>query len=464
MPAILRRSLLSLRDLLITVGPFVVLALALMALAYWWLQPTPPKKVVMATGPENGAYAAFGKRYAEQLAKFGITVELRTTEGSAQNLALLNDKNSGVDLAFVQGGSSEKLRAIDEDVTDVTLESLGSLFYEPMWVFYRLPAPDAKASTGKAAKPAPPLNQLTDLKGLRVNVGRPGSGIGPLFDKLIDANGLARTDFKLSNLGSTPAVMGLLGGELDAVVLVSAPEAVLVQMLLRTPGIGLLNFDQGEAYARRFSFLSPVTLPRGIVDLAQDIPSQDVKLIAPTATLVAQSDTHPALLQLFAQAAVRVHGDSGWFNKEGVFPNALYLERPLADEARRMYTSGPPFLQRHMPFWLANLVERMWVVLIPILAVLLPLSRIVPPLYEFRVRSRIFRWYGKLRGIEDELASGNARPATLLDELNALDRKVEAINVPLSHADELYALRSHIQLVRKKLKMLNEPLEQPAAA
>jgi TRAP-type uncharacterized transport system substrate-binding protein len=461
MPALLRRSLLSLRDLLLTAGPFVVLAIALLALAYWWLQPTPPKTVVLATGPENGAYAAFGKRYADQLKKFGITVELRTTEGSAQNLALLNDRRSGVDLAFVQGGSSEKLRAIDEDATDVTLESLGSLFYEPMWVFYRLPA----AANGKAtAKPAPALNQITDLKGLRVNIGRPGSGIGPLFDKLIDANGLDRSHFKLSTLGSTPAVMGLLAGELDAVVLVSAPEAALVQMLLRTPGIGLMSFEQSEAYARRFSFLSPVTLPRGIVDLATDIPPQDVRLIAPTATLVAQSDTHPALLQLFAQAAVMVHGDSGWFNKEGVFPNALYLERPLADEARRMYSSGPPFLQRHMPFWLANLVERMWVVLIPILAVLLPLSRIVPPLYEFRVRSRIFRWYGKLRSIEDDLAGGNARPAALLDELNALDRKVEALNVPLSHADELYALRSHIQLVRKKLKLLNDPSEQPAAA
>lgn len=460
MPAVLRRSLLSLRDLLVAVGPFLVLAIALLGLAYWWLQPTPPKRVVLATGPENGAYASFGLRYAEQLKKFGISVELRTTEGSSQNLALLNDKTSGVDLAFVQGGSSEKLRAIDEEHTNVALVSLGSLFYEPMWVFYRLPA----APGGKGAKPAPVFNQLTDLKGLRVNVGRPGSGIGPLFDKLIDANGLDKSDFKLSTLGSSPAVLALLSGELDAVVLVSAPEAALVQMLLRTPNIGLMNFDQGEAYARRFAFLSPVTLPRGIVDLAQDIPTQDVKLIAPTATLVAQSDTHPALLQLFAQAAVRVHGDSGWFNKEGVFPNALYLERPLADEAKRMYTSGPPFLQRHMPFWLANLVERMWVVLIPILAVLLPLSRIVPPLYEFRVRSRIFRWYGKLRSIEDELAHSSALPAALLEELNALDRKVEAINVPLSHADELYALRSHIQLVRKKLKLLNEPHQQPAAA
>ena len=465
MPDGLRRLLPSLRDLLLTAGPFVLIAGVLLGLAYHALQPTPPRRVVMATGPENGAYANFGRRYAEALRAFGIVVELRTTEGSAANLALLRDGRSGVDIAFVQGGSSDKLRAIDEVPGDSPLASLGSLFLEPVWVFHRLP-PAAPAAAGRRGAATPPVRtQLSDLKGMRVNIGQPGSGTAPLFDKLVDANDLSRADFRISQLAPTPAIVALLGGELDAVVLVSAPEEPLVQMLLRTPGIGLLDFPQGEAYARRFPFLSAITLPRGIVDLAQDTPRQDARLIAPTTTLLARADTHPALLQLFAQAAVAIHGGAGWFNRQGQFPSTQLLEHPLAEEARRLYANGPPFLQRHLPFWLANLIERMWVVLIPLLAVLLPLSRILPPLYEFRIRSRIFRWYGRLREIEDALAASSAQPAALLDELSRLESRVEAIQVPLSHADELYALRSHIQLVRRKLVLRQpEPAESVSAA
>jgi hypothetical protein len=245
-------------------------------------------------------------------------------------------------------------------------------------------------------------------------------------------------------------VVDLLAGDLDAVVFASAPESLLVQMLLQTPGIALFDFGQADAYSRRFPFLTAVTLPRGVVDLARDLPPRDVRLVAPTATLVARRGTHPALIQLFVQAAQQIHGGAGWFQRKGDFPSAAGTELPLAKEAQRFYAAGTPVLQRYLPFWLANLLERMWPVLVTIVAILIPLSRMLPPLYQFRIRSRIFRWYAQLREVEDGV--GKRPAATLLDELQAIEARVESVNVPLSYADELYSLRSHIQMVGNRLR------------
>jgi hypothetical protein len=221
-------------------------------------------------------------------------------------------------------------------------------------------------------------------------------------------------------------------------------------MLLQTPGVRLMDFSQSEAYSRRFPFLTPVVLPRGVVDLSKDLPPQDVRLVATTTSLLAREDTHPALLQLFAQAARDMHSPAGWFNRAGSFPNIEHSEYPVSREAERVMRSGQPFLQRWLPFWLANLVERMWLALGIILAVLLPLSRIVPPLYQFRIRSRVFRWYGQLRDIENRLHAQPHTAAEVTRELDALDDRVGRISVPLSYADELYALRNNIDAVRRR--------------
>jgi hypothetical protein len=214
--------------------------------------------------------------------------------------------------------------------------------------------------------------------------------------------------------------------------------------------VRLFHFSQADAYSRRFGFLSAVTLPRGVVELARDVPPEDVRLIAPTASLVVRDSLHPALAQLFVQAAQQVHGTPGWFQRKGDFPNARDNERALAPEAQRFYREGAPLLQRYLKFWLANLIDRMWVVLLSIIAVLIPLSRVVPPLVEFRIRSRIFRWYGQLRALED--AAPERTRDELLKELGSIETRVTRIPVPLSYADELYALRSHIQMVRRRLE------------
>jgi hypothetical protein len=249
----------------------------------------------------------------------------------------------------------------------------------------------------------------------------------------------------------TPATVALLAAELDAIVFASAPETNLVQMLLQTPGIKLMDFAQSEAYSRRFSFLSPAVLPRGVVDLAANVPPKNVHLVAPTTTLISRAETHPALLQLFALAGNSIHGSAGWFKHAREYPNVRNNELPLAQEAERSIQGGTPLLQRYLPFWVANLVERMWLAMGIILAVLLPLSRVIPPLYAFRVRSRIFRWYAQLREIESR-AEGSQDTMALVAELDQMDRHAEKISVPLSYTDELYALRTNIQLVRTTLK------------
>lgn len=434
----IRYTLLSLRDLAVSVGPFVLLAMLLLTVAYWMMDPNPPKRVRLATGPEQSAYAEFGKRYAQALAKEGITVDLIPSEGSAANLQLLREGRA--DLGFVQGGTSEA-----GALQDANLESLGSLFLEPVWLFYR------EAAAPATTTPPHTLESLTQLQGLRVNVGTPGSGVPNLMNKLLDSNHIDPHALTLSQLEQTPATVAFLGGEIDAIVFASAPESSMVQMLLQTPGVKLMDFAQSEAYSRRFAFLSPAVLPRGVVDLAADIPHKNVHLVAPTTTLLTRTSTHPALLQLFALAGNTIHGNAGWFKHAREYPNVRNNELPVAQEAERSIQGGAPLLQRYLPFWVANLVERMWLAMGIILAVLLPLSRVLPPLYAFRVRSRIFRWYAQLRELEAR-AEGMTDTAALIEELNQMERHAEKISVPLSYTDELYALRTNIHLVREKLR------------
>jgi TRAP transporter TAXI family solute receptor len=442
MPRTLSYTLISLREMLLSSSPFALLTIGVIALAYWWLDPTPPKTVVLATGPAQSAYETFGRRYAQALEREGIHVELLPSDGSSHNLALI--RSGKADLGFVQGGTAD-IGAEDQE----TIVSLGSLFVEPLWLFYR----EARA---RQQDPNGRLGGLSDLKGWRVNVGSAGSGVPRLFTTLLDINHLAEKDIRLSELDQTPATVAFLNGRLDALVFASAPESPMVQMLLQTPGVKLLPFPQGEAYSRRLPYLTPVLMPQGMVDLANNLPSRDVKLVATTTSLLANADTHPAVLQLFAQTATELHGQTGWFSRARQYPNLDHSEVPIATEAERAIKGGLPFLQRHLPFWLANLIERMWLAMGLILALALPLSRVVPPLYTFRIRSRVFRWYAQLRDIEQRQEAGEAAVPDLLREVNALEAKVEQVVVPLSYTDELYALRSNIHLVRKKLLRAQE--------
>lgn len=437
-PALRKFSLVSLRDLLAASAPTIVLVLLACAVAYVVVDPAPPRAVTLATGQENSAYEEFGRKYAAILKREQIRVDLQRSQGSQQNLQRLVDGQ--VDLAFVQSGSTA-----EDEAERRGLVSLGSLFTEPVWLFLREPP-----------KGRPALRSLTQLQGLRINLGPEGTGVPRLFRQVLAANGMDAGQLTVSALENTPATVELLAGRIDGLVFSSAPEAPLIQMLLQTPGIRLFDFRQAEAYTRRLPFLTHVVLPRGIVDLGRDIPAHDVHLIAPTATLVAREDLHPALVDLFVKAAIETHGGAGWFQQQGQFPSPKFTEIPVAKEAAKYYKDGPPFLQRYLSFWLANLFDRLWVVVVALAALIIPLSKIVPPLYVWRIRSRVYRWYGQLRAVEQAWEGAPAgreeqTRAELLARLDEIEQRVNHISIPLSYADALYGLRSHINFVRQRV-------------
>ncbi len=452
MPKIFDFTRFSLRDLLATALPALLFIVIACGIIYLVADPSPPSHIRISTGQSNGAYEFFGKKYTAALARHHIHAELVPSLGSSQNLQRLTDPASHIDIGFVQSGSTEQ-----DEAERRGLISLGSLFTEPIWLFYREPKD---------------ITQLTQLRGLKINVGPDGTGVPQLFKKLLSVNGIEGSDVQLGSLENTPATVALLAGTIDGIVFSSAPDELLIQMLLQTPGIKLFDFAQAEAYTRRFPFLTHVVLPRGIVDLGRDIPSRDYQLIAPTATLVARNAIHPALVDLLVQSATEIHGGAGWFHRQGEFPNASYTEISVAPAAVKYYRSGPSYLQHYLPFWLSNLMERMWVIVVALGALLIPLSRVVPPLYIWKVRSRVYRWYGQLRAVEQAIEDvpENRRTEVYhrqLIRLGEIEEKVNQISIPLSFAEELYGLRSHINFVRTRivdLQLGNAPGALPVQA
>ncbi|MBC3884474.1 TAXI family TRAP transporter solute-binding subunit [Undibacterium griseum] len=432
-------TLFSLRDLIVAFGPVTLMVLIVGGLGLWLVDPAPSRVIDMSTGPENSGYERLAKRYAEELAKNQITLRFHTSQGSSQNLERISDPDSEIEAGFVRSGSTDPVQASEKG-----LVSLGSLFYEPIWIFYR----DKKE-----------LTTISQFRGKRINIGAEGTGVRRIFEQILSVNSMSPEDVSLQRLEDTPATMAFLDGKMDVLVFSTASDAPLVQMLLQTPGVRLFDFVQAEAYTRRFPYLSQVVLPRGIVDIGLDIPSRDYHLISPTATLVAHESLHPALMGQLLQAAQRIHSKADWLSRQGEFPSDRYTEIPVAAEAEKFYKNGPPVLQRYLSFWMANFVERMWVVLVALGALLLPLSKIIPPLYVWRIRSRIYRWYGQLRTVEqviDHLSPEDKIPVLerQLRRLDEIENKVNHISVPLSYAEELYGLRSHIHFVRNRVQSL----------
>ncbi len=410
-------------------APLLLVMLAGFVVAYQFVEPAPPRTFTLATGGVDGAYHLYGQRYRDLLARDGVTVELRNTAGSIENLSLL--RSGEVDAALVQGGL-----ALASDAE--SLEGLASLYHEPLWVFHTL---------------GDDLADLRGLKGKHLAVGGEGSGTRAVALALLARNGVDAVSAVLRDTGGAAAVEALRGGVVDAAFLVAAPSAPLVAELLRDPDIQLLGFARAPAYTRQFDYLSQVTLVAGQVDLAAGVPAVDVPLVAPTANLVATAEFHPALVTLLLQAASTVHAAGDGFTARGVFPSTQNLDLPLNDAARRYHASGPPFLQRFLPFWAATLVDRLAVMLVPLLTLLLPLFKVLPPTYRWRVRSRIYRWYRDLRRVEQRIFGGaDAETRAWADgELDRIEAEVSQINVPLSYTDQLFNLRLHIRFVRREL-------------
>ncbi|MEM8874798.1 MAG: TAXI family TRAP transporter solute-binding subunit [Planctomycetota bacterium] len=406
-------------------GPTVLLSLLGFALAWWFVEPAPPGAITFASGAPGGAYHAFAEQYATEFADRGVGVTLLETAGSVENIEKLLAGEA--DLAFVQGGT---VRAEHRE----QLVALADVYAEPVMLFLRgIPAADF---------------ELSRLEGRRVAVGMPGSGTRPIATALLDAVGV---NAERVDLGSSDATQALIDGELDAAFFVLSPDGPTVSKLLSSPGIELADFRRAEALAGRFRFLRPITLHEGAVDLAADLPRRDTRLVAPAAVLMASADTHSGIATLGIYAATSIHGKGDALDPPGTYPRRSVGDVAMSDAADYALRNGPNFLHRRLPFWAASLIDRLLILMLPLLGLLIPLLRIAPPTYRWRVRRRIYRWYKRLNDISQQL-----RHDADLDKLRAdvaeLDREIARVNVPLSYMDELYDLRLHVQFLERRLE------------
>ena len=422
----------NLREKLKIFGPALAFTLAGFVIAYQFVAPAPPRTITMATGSPQGTYFSTGQAYQEILAREGVTLNLINTAGSIENIKLLETASEKVDIAFVQGGTSQLSQGGN-------LVSLGSLFFEPLWIFHRA---------------ALALERPPDLKGLRVAVGPEGSGTKILSLQLLGLNGIDDANTQILSYGSRKAAELLLNGEIDVAFFVANHRTKFILQLFKSRTIALMGLDRAEAYAIRFPYLHVLKLPEGVIDFVANIPPRTLTLVAPTAHLVAHSDLHPALIELLVYAAEEVHYKGGGFEKQGQFPAPKYLDFKLSKEAARYYKSGPSLLMRYFPFWVANFISRMKVLLLPLIVLLFPLVKMMPPAYRWRMRSRIYRWYAELETIDAEI-NQKETPLNIektTTDLAELERKVAGISVPLAFREKLYGMRLHIELLRKKLK------------
>ncbi len=417
------------RDFLKVWGPAAIITLAGFVAAWQYVDPAPPKRLRVASGSSEGAYYQHATRYRELLAEHGITLEVIETAGSVDNLERL--QAGDCDLGFVQGGTAS-IEAID------SLESLASLYFEPLWVFYH---------------EGIQLQQLADLEGRRIAIGEAGSGTQLLGRKLLADNGIGEESAELRPLASKAAAEQLQAGQLDVALFVSSASAPVVRELVTDPRVAVMSFRRHLAYRTRYRFLSSVTLGEGVIDLDRNIPEQDIKLLAPAATLVAVDDLHPDLVPLLLEVAQAVHGEGGLFEEPGQFPSVRFTELPMRTEAQHYLDQGPSLLYRILPFRAASLASRLAILLLPLVTLLIPLFKVGPPLYRWGVRRKIYRWYQGLRELDLKLVSEVSR--VNLDQesarLRALEKEVNAVSVPLAYMDEFYHLRLHIELIRNKL-------------
>jgi hypothetical protein len=411
--------------------PAALLVFAISYAAVTILRPAPPDTIFMVSGPEGSIYRSMADRYKKAIERFGVNVRVLPSRGSLDNLQRLADPTAQVDVGFVQSGLVEEGKGAD-------LVSLGTLFAQPLMVYHRL---------GQ-------LDTLSQLNGKRLAVGPEGSGSRVLALKLLKANGADGAPTVLLDLNGAQAAQALATGQVDAAFLMGDSATTEVMRSLRdAPGVELMNFRQAAGYVRRFHFLSRLTLPEGAIDLARNYPPRDYELVGPTVELVARPKLHPALSDLLIRAAREIHGGPGLFRDAGQFPAPDAHDFPLSDSAERYYKSGEQFLYKRLPFWMASLVDRVLVVIVPLLVLIVPATRVAPFLYRWRVRSRIYRWYGALMAIERDMQGGvpPERREEFQRRLDEVDSAVNDLRTPLAYADQLYLLRGHVAMVRERL-------------
>jgi hypothetical protein len=420
------------RDVFLIVLPVVVAMVIVSWVAIAVFRPAPPDRIRLLGGPPGSTYRTNAEKYQKIIEGYGVKVEIIESKGSLDNLQKLADKKFAADVGFVQGGLT--------DGVDISgLVSLGTMFVQPLMIYHRH---------------VQPVELLSGLKGKRLAIGPVGSGTRALALQLLKINEMDGKPTQLLDLGGEAAAKALADGTVDAAFLMGDSATPQVMRKLRDiPGVDLINFRQSQGYVRRFRYLSRLTLPEGAIDFARNYPPRPYELIGSTVELVARKDLHPALSDLLIGAARQIHGAPGLFRDAGEFPNDEVRDFPISAEAERYYKSGAAFLYKRLPFWLASLVDRALVVIVPLFVLIIPATRLAPWAYTWRVRSRIYRWYGALMTIEREMrttVTPEQREA-ILQRLDEIDASVNEIKTPLAFADQLYVLRGHVGMVRQRL-------------
>lgn len=419
-----------LRDIASTWLLGVAVLIAGLIVTYQFVGPPPPRHIVLATGEESGAYHAYGRQLAEILARDRIVVELRPTAGSVENLRLLTE-DEAVDIAFVQSG-------IFDPATSDGIVSNGTMYLEPVWLFVRSDLL---------------IDDLGDLEGRRISVGATGSGTRAVVLDLLGANGIDDGNAQLTAVQTTELADSLSSGRIDAAFLVASPSAAIVTDLMGSPAIRLQDLRRAAAYSRRYAHLSAITLPEGVLDLEEDVPAQDTHTVAVGAMLVTREDFHPALTDLLLVAGAEIFGGHGVLADAGQFPTPQFVDVPLSEAAQRHFVYGPPFLMRYLPFWAATLVDRLWIMLLPLLGLSLPLVRIVPPAYHWQIRRRLLRIYAELDKVDPKTSPVRDEQdlQERLGKLDSLDDDSTVQGIPHSYIDDVYRLRRDLDLVRRRL-------------
>jgi TRAP-type uncharacterized transport system substrate-binding protein len=414
-------------------APWLIASAALIFIALHFLRPGPASTLTIASGPAGTKFNLVAQQYQKIMARNGIRLRIVVTEGSLDNLNRLLDRRSGVDIALVQSGIPHPADTDD-------LISLGSVFYIPLTIFYRN---------------ATPIERLSQLRGHRIAIGPTGSGTRSLAEALLKENEIeAGGPTQFLELDGEPARKALLAQQVDAIFLTgdSASTQTIIEML-HQPGIRLFDFPQADGYVRRFRYLNKLEIPPGTFDLGENLPSEQLNLLAPTVELLAHSDLHPALSDLLLETAMQVHGNATLLQTAGQFPNPATNDFPVSADAARFYKSGKSFAYRYLPFWLASLLDRVVVVFLPVVLVVIPIFRYLPALYNWRIKRRIHYHYGQLMALERQ-SVGTLSPqqrTQILEQLTRIEKSVIALKIPGSHADELYILREHMQFVRENL-------------
>lgn len=427
------------KDSWVVYGGAVFLGIAAFVLTFQFVEPAPPRTLTIASGSVEGAYHQYALQFQESLAKYDIELKIRNSSGSVENLALLNNADEDVQLAFVQSG-------IPKRNSDTTLYGLGSLYLEPVWVFIR---------NGKDS------GHLSHLTGMTVGIGENGSGTQNIALQLLEDNGLLNA-INVVNTGGNDALVKLKNQQIDALITVGSHRSSTVRSLLIDSEFSVMSFSRSEAYALRYGHLSRVSLPEGSIDLANNSPDRNIELIAPAATLISRESLHPAISDLIMQISNEIFSSGELYDGDRAFPSKDLMDYPLSSEAERFYKSGPPFLQRYLPFWAATLVDRLKVLLLPMLALLLPLSKILPPTYRWTVRKKIYQWYEELQLIDQSSYEIDTEDNLehCLANLDKIEHEVREVEVPLGYAHELYELRQHIDLLARQIALREQLHEQ----